>query len=140
MRLVLDTNVLISAFGWGGVPGQLLLAGLAGQFEICTSQHLSTEVERVLSYPQIFQALFKRGLSAQDVYRKYLASALWFEPQPLPQPVSRDADDDHVLACALAARADLIVSGDDDLLSLGAFENIPIVTTSTALNHIGKSA
>ena len=102
MRVVLDTNILISAFGWGGIPGRLLLSGLTGQIDLCTSPYLSTELERVLAYPPVAQAMAKRGLSAADVYRRYIASVLWFEAAPLPRPVSRDADDDHVLACAVA--------------------------------------
>ena len=139
MRVVIDTNVLISAFGWGGIPGRLLLSGLVGSFELCTSQPLSTELERVLAYPTVAQALAKRGLSAGDVHRGYLASTLWFEAQPLPRPVCRDTDDDHVLACAVAAHADLIVSGDDDLLSLGFYESIPIMSASAALAKFASS-
>ena len=57
------------------------------------------------------------------------------------ESVSRDPDDDAVLACALAARADLVVSGDNDLLVLKSFEGIPIVTVSQAVRTIvGDSA
>jgi predicted nucleic acid-binding protein len=55
---------------------------------------------------------------------------------PLPQPVCRDPDDDAVLACALAAQADLIVSGDDDLLVLKQFQEIRIVTPTQAVKMI----
>jgi predicted nucleic acid-binding protein len=84
----------------------------------------------------VAQALAKRGLSAADQHRRYLASVLWFEAAPLPRPACRDPDDDHVLACAVAAGADLIVSGDNDLLSLHTYENIPIVTAVAALEKI----
>jgi uncharacterized protein len=59
------------------------------------------------------------------------------EPPPLPAPVCRDPDDDEVLALALAAKVDLIVSGDDDLLVLQVFEGIPILTPAQALQHVG---
>ena len=81
-RLVLDTNVLVSAFVWRGLPGRLI--ELAGEKEI--------------------QLLTSRA-------------------------------DDSVLACALAARADLIVSGDDDLLVLGSFNNIPIDSVASAVRQ-----
>ncbi len=58
------------------------------------------------------------------------------EPSPLPQPVCRDPDDDAVLALAVAARVDLIVSGDGDLLSLGGFRGIPIITPAEAIAKI----
>ncbi len=54
---------------------------------------------------------------------------------PLPLPVCRDPDDDAVLACALAAHADLIVSGDDDLLTLKEFQHIPIISAAQAMQR-----
>jgi predicted nucleic acid-binding protein len=60
-------------------------------------------------------------------------------PPPLPQPVCRDPDDDHVLACALAAQADLIVSGDADLLNLREYQSIRIVAAAEALRLIERA-
>jgi len=61
-----------------------------------------------------------------------------FEPAVLPQPVSRDPDDDQVLACALAAKADVVVSGDRDLLTLVSYQRIPMLTASLALDTISS--
>jgi putative PIN family toxin of toxin-antitoxin system len=61
-----------------------------------------------------------------------------FEPQPLPQPVCRDPDDDAVLALAVAAQVDFIVSGDSDLLSIGGFEGIPILAPTVALQQFAR--
>jgi predicted nucleic acid-binding protein len=58
------------------------------------------------------------------------------EPQPLPAPASRDPDDDHVLACALIARADFIVTRDFDLLDLKTYQGIPILAAADALREI----
>ena len=57
----------------------------------------------------------------------------------LAERVSRDIDDDAVLACALAARAQFIVSGDEDLLVLGAFKGITIITVATAVRQFGET-
>ena len=62
------------------------------------------------------------------------------EPSPLPARVSRDPDDDHALALAVAAGVDLIVTGDDDLLSIKMFHNIPIITAAEAVNRIAQSS
>jgi putative PIN family toxin of toxin-antitoxin system len=62
------------------------------------------------------------------------------DPPPLAQPVCRDPDDDAVLALARAAQADVIVSGDDDLLSLTSFESIPILNPAQALARVGDWA
>jgi uncharacterized protein len=59
------------------------------------------------------------------------------EPPPLPAPVCRDPDDDEVLALALAAKIDLIVSGNNDLLGLQVFEGILILIPAQALQHVG---
>ena len=76
------------------------------------------------------------------------ASARWLkcgglaeviDPPPLPHPVCRDPDDDEVLALAIAAKVDLIVSGDNDLLSLGNFEGVPIIAPAHAVRRIGAS-
>jgi len=58
------------------------------------------------------------------------------DPPPLVQPVCRDPDDDAVLALSIAAQADLLISGDDDLLSLGSFEGILILTPAQALQRV----
>ena len=58
------------------------------------------------------------------------------DPPPLAQPVCRDKDDDAVLALAMAAQADLVISGDDDLLSLISFEGIPILMPAQALQRV----
>ncbi|OFZ70705.1 MAG: putative toxin-antitoxin system toxin component, PIN family [Betaproteobacteria bacterium RBG_16_58_11] len=58
------------------------------------------------------------------------------EAPPLPQPVCRDPDDDAVLAAAIAGQVDLIVSGDDDLLCLKQFQNIPILSPAEVLQFI----
>ncbi len=71
---------------------------------------------------------------AQDYAR--LAEIL--EPAPLTEPVSRDPDDAQILACALGTQADLIVSGDRDLLDLGALGNIRILTATQALPALGR--
>ena len=61
------------------------------------------------------------------------------DPPPLAQPVCRDKDDDAVLALALAAHADIVISGDDDLLCLNPFEGIPILMPAQALQKVLKS-
>jgi uncharacterized protein len=61
---------------------------------------------------------------------------LLVEPAGIPATVLDDPDDDEVLACAVAARADAIVTGDIHLLKLGAFETIPIVTVTRALELV----
>ena len=74
--------------------------------------------------------------SAAEHVQDYRRLAYLVEPQPLSAPASRDPDDDHVLACALAARADLIVTRDLDLLDLKTYQNIPILAAADAVRRI----
>jgi uncharacterized protein len=80
--------------------------------------------------------LSKRDISAQQLVMSYSALCEIVSPAPLAQPVCRDPDDDAILACAKAANANLIVSGDKDLLVLGTFEGIPILTAVQALQRL----
>ena len=117
VRIVLDTNLVFSALLWRGTTHRLLSALRDHPAaHLCSSSALLEELS--------------------DVLADYLAIIELVEPQPLSTPVSRDPDDDQVLACALAAHATLIVSGDRDLLTLGTFQNIPIVTATLALDRI----
>jgi putative PIN family toxin of toxin-antitoxin system len=100
---------------------------------------LLEELSEVLTRPVATRQLAMIGRSPRDVLADYLA-IIELEPQPLPQPVCRDPDDDHVLACALTAAADLIVSGDRDLLDLGAFGAIRILKPSEALAELTHSS
>lgn len=69
--------------------------------------------------------------------QRYLRLATVIHPTPIPPTVLTDPDDDHVLACALAAKADYIVSGDRDLLTLKTFREIPIVAAAEAVRILG---
>jgi putative PIN family toxin of toxin-antitoxin system len=126
-----------SALLWCGTPHRLLNAlrdHPAAQ--LVSSSALLEELSDVLTRPAATKQLALIGKSPRDLLADYLAIIELTDAQPLPAPVSRDPDDDAVLACALAAKAALIVSGDRDLLDLGAFNGIPILDAAQALEHI----
>lgn len=105
-------------------------------FTPCTSSTLLAELAEVIARDKFAQRVLAAGLSAAELVQDYTRLAQIIEPQPLPAPASRDPDDDHVLACALAAQANLIVSGDRDLLDLHEYQGIPILTTADALERL----
>lgn len=133
MRLVVDTNVLVSAFLWKGTPGRLI--DLAGEKELTlyTSRALVNELADVLQRKKLSKQVASTGLTTAQMIMNYRQLATLVTARQLAQQVSRDADDDVVLACALAARANLIVSGDKDLLVLKVFHRIPIITAEQAI-------
>ena len=133
MRAVIDTNVLISGLLWRGQPQVLLEQVRAGNLTMVSSPVLLAELADVIGRAK-FDVILARSNTARDgALAEIRRFAQVFDPPPLPLPVCRDPDDDHVLALAVAIRADFVVSGDDDLLSLASFEGIPIVNPGKAL-------
>lgn len=136
MRIVLDTNVVMSALLWRGPPYRLLEAiRQHPRLQLYSSPALLEELADVLTRPSASKQLSAIGKAARDVLPDYIAAIELVEPTELPRVV-RDPDDDHVLACALAAQADLVVSGDKDLLVLGTYQDISIVAAAEALRRI----
>lgn len=138
MRAVVDTNVLVSGLLWHGAPHELLEQMRAGALALISSPALLAELETVIGRTKFDAILTRSNTSRARALVEVRQLAEVIEPPPLPQPVCRDPDDDQVLALAVAAQADLIVSGDDDLLALGSFHGIPIVTAAQAVERIGR--
>ncbi|MFM8981930.1 MAG: putative toxin-antitoxin system toxin component, PIN family [Spartobacteria bacterium] len=134
MKVVADTNTLISGFLWNGAPAQLLNAALDSRLTIFSSKSLLDEFEATLSAPKFLSRLDAKGLTASGLVTKFRNSCHEVTPSLVDLPSNlRDADDLAVLACAIAVPVDLIVSGDKDLLVLGQFRGIPIVDSRAAL-------
>lgn len=136
MRAVIDTNVLLSALLWGGTPRALLEQVRNGTVTLISSPALLAELARVLERPKFDVVLLRSNTSRAQTLAEVRLLAGVVDPPPLAQPVCRDPDDDAVLALALAAQADLVISGDDDLLSLNPFEGIPILMPAQALQTV----
>jgi putative PIN family toxin of toxin-antitoxin system len=136
VRLVLDTNVVISALLWRGTPYRLLEAIRRHEgLTVYSSPVLLEELTDVITRPALSRRLATIGKTAHELLADYVEATELVEPVDIAR-IARDPDDDHVLACALAAEASLIVSGDSDLLVLEGYERIPIITPAAALHKI----
>ena len=124
MKVVFDTNVLVSAFVTEGVCTKLLGRAWRRQFELVTCPFILKELEAVL----LKKLSATKGETRQVL--RILAEAISALVQPV-HPVSgicRDPNDDHILSCSVAAGADYLVTGDSDLLELREFRGIRIIS------------
>ena len=135
-RLVLDTNVVVTGLLWLGPPRRLIDQAIERRFELCSSTVLIDELTRTLGYPKFTQRMAQHETNVTILVAQYQALTYLLMPSRIPRVVPRDADDDHVIACAVAARADLIVTGDRHLLELGGFRGISIVKPAQALEFM----
>jgi putative PIN family toxin of toxin-antitoxin system len=138
MRAVADTNVVVSGLLWHGASRQVLGHARAGQVELFTSPMLLVELEDVLLREKFARRLAAAGVNPRDLLLGYASLATVITPPPIEQAVVADPDDDAVLACALAARAEVVVSGDRHLLTLKVFQGIPIHTPARLLSELPR--
>lgn len=138
MRAIIDTNVFIAGLLWRGSPHVLLEHARAGMLAVISSSTLIAELEDVLGRAKFAAIFSKTSTSLERTIAEVRQLAELIDPPPLERPVCRDSTDDHVLALALSANADMVVSGDDDLLVLRSFANIPIVTPADAVKRLAR--
>jgi len=138
LRAVLDANVYISAIIQpGGPPGKVLERFLsAASFDLVISPQIVDEVLRALAYPKVRKVL--RGVDAQLWFEDIVVLADLVAGAHQIARVSNDPDDDKYLAAAVEGRATHVVTGDQDLLSLGRFEGVEVVTPRAFLNLLGQ--
>jgi len=137
VRLVLDTNAIVSGLLWRGPPHALLEVVRQGEsIFLYSSPPLLGELADVLSRGKLSAALALAGLSPERLLQDYLRVVHVVTPAAVSPVIRADPDDDHVLARALSAQVDLIVSGDSHLLNLKTYHGIPIVRAAEALERL----
>ena len=135
MRVILDTNIVISGLLWGGMPRKLLDLGMDDKISLFTSSLLLDELASVLKRDKFTTILASQNISPTFLMQRYGLLAKLVITQNIKRIV-RDIDDDLVIATAVAAQANLIVSGDNDLLALHPYQKISILNATDAVNHI----
>ena len=137
VRVVLDTNVVVSGLLWANTPRQVLDAVRDGRLTAFTSVALLDELADVLSRDHLAALIARLNTTVAELVYGYSKLARLVTVTVVPRAVPNDPDDDHVLACALAARADLVVSGDKKhLLPMKSYQEIPIVSPREAIERV----
>lgn len=136
IRAVLDTNVLISALLFGGLPARLVPAWQSARFHPVVSPPILEEYVRTLAYPKFnLTAAEIKGLIEEE----FLQFAETARAQTAPFKLVRDPDDAKFVECALASLVPWLVSGDADLLDLGHVESIRIVTVREFIEQLKRT-
>ena len=130
-KIVLDTNILISALGWEGKPKEIFRRVLAREFELILAEKQLEELKEVMNYPRL------GFLEAQKTafLNILLQIATIVETKGKLKIIKEDPDDDMILESAIESGATFIISGDHHLLKLKEFQNIHIVTVSKFLEE-----
>jgi putative PIN family toxin of toxin-antitoxin system len=129
--VVFDTNVLVAALVAKGLCQEAVETALVSH-TVASSEPLLTELSDTL------RRKFDLGPATTAFLTRLRRHVRLVVPAALPKPVSRDPDDDIVLGTALAARATLIVTGDQDLLILRSYRKVPIVTPRAFLESLPR--
>lgn len=123
MRIVIDTNVLISGVFFGGFPRKVLSSVVAGEMTACATAEIINEYEAIV-HEMIDR---KQGHISKNILTPLITAMEIIEPITQIE-ICRDPDDNKFLGCAKDSRALYIVSGDKDLLVIEKYENIQIIT------------
>ena len=126
VKVVFDTNIWISIFIEKRTRDEF--SRVKQDLAVYISEDIGLEISKVLQYPKVSEILRKTGLREKDVLRILAANSRKVEPKLKLHAVNEDAEDNKILECALAANADIVVSGDKHLLELDKFKKIRILT------------
>ncbi len=126
MKVVLDTNVFVSGVFFAGVPGQVLEAWHDGKVMLVLSAEIVEE------YIEVLHRLEKRysPIEKEPILELLLAGAEFVTVPLSDKQISADPDDDKFIACALASKAKVLISGDKHLLAMDGFQGLNIATPS----------
>ena len=132
MRVVADTNILVSALLFGGTSEQVFLAGLRGEIQLLTSLPLLKEFEKVL------KEKFKLNIHlVREIIEEVMEVAEIVEVSAHIKAISYPDEDNRVLECAVDGKADFIVTGDTKhILPLKEYGGIKILSASEFLKHL----
>ena len=129
LKLVLDTSTIVSAFFWEGNEAELFREIEQGKAELYITNEILKEVEEVIKKPKFNEVMRKVNLTPDQIMQKIVSLSHLVIAPKLNIKVCRDEKDNKFLECAESAKANYLISGDEDLLSLKEYKGILIVRT-----------
>jgi len=138
IRAVLDTNLILSALLWRGIPGQVLDAGIEELYRSAISEPILAELTDVLSRDKFSAKIHERGFIISEAINKIRLASEVIIPVQLENVLIRDPKDVILIECAVAGQVDYLVSGDKDLTSLKRYGEVNIVTPAQFLEIISS--
>lgn len=130
MKIVADTNIIISMLLWGKSLERLFTLINNKQVTLCFSPNTIDELFRVLHYPKILKQSQKLKIDVEPLVDKLLSASIISYPAGKINLIKDDPSDNLILETAKTAKSECIISGDKHLLNLKNFENIPIYSPS----------
>ena len=134
MRVVVDTNVFVSAVFFGGVPGEVLNMWRNGSIDLLLSPEILAEYEDIVCR---FHARYP-NVDPEPVVSLVVRRAVFVQAGPLPRSVSVDQDDDKFLAAAVAGKAEIVISGDKHLLHVSGYRGVEVITAAQFVERYGS--
>lgn len=138
MRVVLDTNVLVSGTFWRGDSEKIIDKIENKEIELILSKDLIDEYEEVINREEIMNKIQNKDLILNESVQKIINDSIIVEPKQ-KFSIVEDIDDNKIIECAVEGNADYIVSQDNHLLKLKEFKDIKIVTPEDFLGVLKES-
>ena len=140
MRAVADTNIVVSGLLWHGPPRQVLDAARSGAIVLYTTREMLADLDDVLRCPKFAARLEQAAVTPDSLILGHAALTTLVPAASIGPVIAADPDDDEVLACAVSAQAEAIISGDPHLLQLGEYQGIRMLTAVQFLAELARSS
>ena len=126
MKIILDTNILISGIFFDGNPGKILEQWRDGKLELILSEEIFKE------YKDVCNRLHDKfpGVDIDEILELVFLNAHFYQPVKVKTPITIDPDDDKFVKCALAGDVKVVVSGDKHLLDVNGYKGIEVISPS----------
>lgn len=136
MRIVADTNIVISATFWKGDSFKIMKLADKDQIRLITSLDLIEEYNKIIKCDEITDKVVNKKLIANKIIRKIIDESIIIKPKIKLDIIKEDSDDNKVIECAIVGKANYIVTKDNHLLKLKKYRGIKIITPKEFLEII----